>query len=97
MRGRNYPCSSTGKISSATSPCASRWTAAAASAVGASTRQKIFPAFGSCQYFRYRTPLLRLRREVLLVRARHVLGRCAGDRMDVHEQRHVFPFRWELD
>ncbi len=39
------------EISSATSPCASRCTVAAASASGASTRQKILPWPSSTQYF----------------------------------------------
>src|SRR6266516_863060 len=42
--------SATGKIASATRPCASRCTEIAASASGASTRQKILPCSSSTQY-----------------------------------------------
>src|ERR1700716_3413804 len=44
--------SATGKIASATRPCASRCTEIAASASGASTRQKILPCSSSTQYCR---------------------------------------------
>ena len=54
--GQHYEPSFTSKISSATSPCASRWTFSAASLLGASTRQKIFPLLSSSQYLRYLTP-----------------------------------------
>ena len=46
---RGQTPSATGKIASATRPWASRWTLAAASASGASTRQKIFPCSSSTQ------------------------------------------------
>ena len=44
--------SATGKIASATRPCASRCTEIAAPASGASTRQKILPCSSSTQYCR---------------------------------------------
>ena len=49
-RGRGYAPSFTSMISSAKRPCASRWTAAAASLLGASTRQNTFPVPSSYQY-----------------------------------------------
>src|SRR4030095_11894851 len=50
--------SSTRMIFSAISPCASRWTAAAASGLGASNRQKTLPASSLNQYFRQWTQCL---------------------------------------
>src|SRR5215208_153180 len=47
-----YEPSLTSTISSATLPCASRWTASAASALGASNRQKTSPFSSLNQYIR---------------------------------------------
>src|SRR5215208_6848174 len=53
-----YEPSLTSTISSATLPCASRWTASAASALGASNRQKTSPLSSLNQYLRAFAPCL---------------------------------------